>query len=131
MAKLGGFKDQISIFGLSIDGETVVGVACPNPHFIIIPSYVKEIADGAFQALESLEAIYIHGNVKRIGINAFRGCTNLREIVLHDAIETIRFRNEKGDMDVTHHKPFSQLYKSLKEGYEARLFKAGEDTSWD
>lgn len=131
MAKFCNYKDRISRFGLSIDGEKVVGINYPNPHCIIIPSDVKEIADGAFQDLESLEAIYIHKNVKRIGMKAFKGCTNLREIILHDAIETIKFRNEKGDMNMTLSKPFSLLYKNLNEGYEARLFKAGDDTSWE
>ena len=68
--------------------------------------------------------------MKRIGSNAFKG-TTLINVIINDAIETIMFRNENGDMEITLHKPFSTLRQYLREGYEARLFMAGEDISWD
>ncbi len=126
-------KTKIDSLGVIANSEKVFGLSTEtsNPPCLIIPKYVGEIADSAFQNLESLEAIYIPDTLKRIGTNAFKGCTSLFTIILHDSIEVIRFRNERGDMDVTLRKPFSVLNKYLCDGYEARLFKAGEDTSWD
>ncbi len=124
-------KTIIDKMGVSANSETVYGLAhdVSNPHCLIIPK-VKTIKEGAFQDLKSLEAIYIPDTVKRIGPNAFKGCTSINTIIVHDAIETIMFRNEKGDMDVILHKPFSMLFKNLNDGFEARLFKAGEDLTW-
>jgi len=126
-------KTKIDSLGVIANSEKVFGLSTEtsNPPCLIIPKYVGEIADSAFQNLESLEAIYIPDTLKRIGTNAFKGCTSLFTIIVHDSIEVIRFRNERGDMDVTLRKPFSVLNKYLCDGYEARLFKAGEDTSWD
>lgn len=118
--------------GVSANGEKVFGPASdtPNPHCIIIPTCIHEIAEDAFLDLESLQSIYIAENVKRIGTNAFKG-TTLINVIINDAIETIVFRNENGDIEITLHKPFSALRQYLREGYEARLFRAGEDISWD
>lgn len=44
---------------------------------VVIPNYVKEIAEGAFLNNSELEKVIIPPSVERIGVRAFFGCKNL------------------------------------------------------
>ena len=111
---------------------TAVGTSLTDPICLIIPPYVEAIEDGAFQNIESLEAIYIPESVKRIGLNAFVGCTKLSRIIVQDSIQTIVFKQPQGKWDINKGRPFDDLAEMLqKAGYQVYLYKSGEDFSWD
>ncbi len=111
---------------------TAVGTSLTDPTCLIIPPYVEAIEDGAFQDIESLEAIYIPESVKRIGLNAFVGCTKLSRIIVQDSIQTIVFKQPQGKWDINKGRPFDDLAEMLqKGGYQVYLYKSGEDFSWD
>lgn len=53
---------------------------------------VTQIAEQAFQGMESLRSIYIPGRVTTIGYEAFQGCSNLQEISIPDSVRSIGIR---------------------------------------
>ena len=55
---------------------------------VILPLYVTEIPDGAFEGCTSLETVVAYG-VTKIGANAFKGCTSLKSFAVDNCITTL------------------------------------------
>ncbi len=53
---------------------------------VVLPIYVKEIPDGAFEGCSNLESIIAFG-VTKIGNYAFKGCTNLKKFYVDNKID--------------------------------------------
>lgn len=49
-----------------------------NIKTVVLPQYISEIPDNAFEGCTSLETVYAFG-VTKIGSNAFKGCTSLKK----------------------------------------------------
>ncbi len=57
--------------------------------YLVIPSGVTEIQNGAFDCCTALKQVTLHGNVTSIGSCAFRYCHQLENIVLPESLESI------------------------------------------
>lgn len=55
---------------------------------VILPLYVTEIPDGAFEGCTNLETVIAYG-VTKIGANAFKGCTSLKKFAVDNHITEI------------------------------------------
>ena len=64
---------------MSKDGETLLRCFC-NSDGLTIPSFVKNIADGAFNCNNSLIGITIPATVRYVGNNAFQNCSKLSTV---------------------------------------------------
>ena len=62
----------------------------------VIPDFVTEIGEEAFDGCSMLEEIEIHGGVKKIASQAFCGCSRLRSVVMSDGVEIIGNRAFEG-----------------------------------
>ena len=57
-------------------------IRCYNPKGdIIIPDFVNEIVDGAFEDCNELHSIVIPNSVRRVGVGAFTNCKGLYEVI--------------------------------------------------
>lgn len=56
-----------------------------NIKTVVLPQYVSEIPNSAFEGCTNLETVYAFG-VTKIGNNAFKGCTNLKKFSLDNKI---------------------------------------------
>ena len=52
---------------------------------VVLPLYVTEIPDGAFENCTNLETVIAYG-VTKIGANAFKGCTNLKTFAIDNKV---------------------------------------------
>ncbi len=55
---------------------------------VVLPIYVTEIPDGAFEGCTNLESIIAFG-VTRIGANAFKGCTSLKAFAIDNKVTAL------------------------------------------
>lgn len=69
-------------------GDGVLVAYLGKPYYVVIPSYVKSIAD-VFYADEQVEEIVISDGVKNINDSAFFGCSALEYVTVPDSIEKI------------------------------------------
>ena len=56
---------------------------------VIVPGNCTEIADFAFQSIDTLERVVIPGGCRRIGEGAFRDCRALSEVKMENGIKII------------------------------------------
>lgn len=59
-----------------------------NPKYVVIPSYVKTVAD-VFYADERIEEVVISEGVERIGDSAFFGCKELERVEVPNSVKKI------------------------------------------
>ena len=59
-----------------------------NPAYVVIPGYVKTVAD-VFYADERIEEVVISEGVQQIGDSAFFGCTALERVEVPDSVKKI------------------------------------------
>jgi len=52
---------------------------------VVLPLYVNEIPDGAFESCTNLETVISYG-VTKIGANAFKGCTKLKKFAIDNKV---------------------------------------------
>ncbi|MBR5943231.1 MAG: leucine-rich repeat domain-containing protein [Clostridia bacterium] len=69
-------------------GDSVLVAYLGKPYYVVIPSYVKTIAD-VFYADEEVEEIVISEGVKNINDSAFFGCSALEYVTVPDSVEKI------------------------------------------
>lgn len=55
---------------------------------VVLPLYVNEIPDGAFESCTNLETVIAYG-VTKIGANAFKGCTNLKTFAIDNKVMSL------------------------------------------
>lgn len=55
---------------------------------VILPIYITEIPDNAFEGCTNLETVIAYG-VKKIGNSAFKGCTSLKTFSIDNIVESI------------------------------------------
>lgn len=72
------------------NGNLVSGVFAGNTNIekIILPVYVTEIPDNAFEGCTSLETVFAAG-VTKIGKNAFKGCSELATFTLDEYVTSL------------------------------------------
>lgn len=56
-----------------------------NINTVVLPQYISEIPDNAFEGCTNLETVYAFG-VTKIGNNAFKGCTNLAKFSVDNKV---------------------------------------------
>lgn len=59
-----------------------------NIKTVVLPQYVSEIPDNAFEGCTNLETVYAFG-VTKIGNNAFKGCTNLKKFSIDNKVTVL------------------------------------------
>ncbi|MCQ4023359.1 MULTISPECIES: InlB B-repeat-containing protein [unclassified Ruminococcus] len=59
-----------------------------NIKTVVLPTYVTEIPDGAFEGCTNLERVIAYG-VTKIGNNAFKGCTSLEKFSIDNLITSL------------------------------------------
>ena len=59
-----------------------------NIKTVVLPIYITEIPDGAFEGCTGLETVIAYG-VEKIGANAFKGCTALKKFYVDNKITAI------------------------------------------
>ncbi len=59
-----------------------------NIKTVVLPLYVTEIPDGAFENCTNLETVIAYG-VTKIGANAFKGCTNLKSFAIDNKVTSL------------------------------------------
>ncbi len=55
---------------------------------VVLPLYVNEIPDGAFEGCTNLETVISYG-VTKIGANAFKGCTKLKKFAIDNKVNSL------------------------------------------
>lgn len=55
---------------------------------VVLPLYVNEIPDGAFEGCTNLETVIAYG-VTKIGANAFNGCTKLKKFAIDNKVTSL------------------------------------------
>lgn len=61
-----------------------------NIKTVVLPTYVTEIPDGAFEDCTNLEKVIAYG-VTKIGDNAFKGCTSLEKFSIDNLITSLGY----------------------------------------
>ena len=69
-------------------GDSVLVAYLGKPYYVVIPGYVKTVAD-VFYANEQVEEVVISEGVQRIGNSAFFGCTELERVEVPDTVKKI------------------------------------------
>ena len=71
----------------SFDASTFANVR-DTVKIVVLPMYITEIPDNAFEGCTSLETVIAYG-VTKIGDNAFAGCTSLKTFYVDNAITSL------------------------------------------
>ena len=69
-------------------GDGVLVAYLGKPYYVVIPSYVKTVAD-VFYADEQVEEVVISEGVQQIGDSAFFGCAALERVEVPDSVKKI------------------------------------------
>ena len=69
-------------------GDGVLVAYLGKPYYVVIPGYVKTVAD-VFYANEQVEEVVISEGVERIGDSAFFGCKALERVEVPDSVKKI------------------------------------------
>ena len=80
------------IDGVIFDRETDYLILYPSEKLgneYIIPDFVKGVASGAFNKIETLKKVTIPNSMTSISFGAFEGFVGLEDVVLHDNVEWI------------------------------------------
>ena len=75
--------------GLDIQGTKLVGLGTCTDVDIVIPDYVTEIGDKAFDGCTSIKNITIPSSVTHIGNRAFKDCTSLEKLNIPTSVTVI------------------------------------------
>jgi hypothetical protein len=76
-------KFNESLFSLSPDGLTILGIDPAHVGDIILPDTITHIADQAFADLDSLISIELPDSLQNIGAGAFQNASNLEQIIFN------------------------------------------------
>lgn len=71
----------------TFEKETLI--SCDNMTKVILPKYITEIGDSAFEGCSKLGSVIIPSGVTSLGNHAFNNCTDLSRIVIPSSVTTI------------------------------------------
>ena len=87
--EIGVFYKGIQTGGITVEGDTLVGVSPDYTGALIIPENVKEIREGAFANCSRLTTVLLPEGITEIPDTCFYACTSLSEITLPDSVTRI------------------------------------------
>ncbi|MBR5758759.1 MAG: leucine-rich repeat protein, partial [Thermoguttaceae bacterium] len=85
-------SEQINLTDVLYSKDGSVLIKCPAVSRLdafIVPGFVSEIADGAFDGCSTLKSVEIREGVKKIGSGAFKGCSSLEWVSIPKSVATI------------------------------------------
>lgn len=85
------FRERLIAIGIPLSVESIGAFAFDSTNItdFIVPHSVKEIPEGLFDCVGTLERLQLHDDITRIGRVAFNGCERLLDLDFPDRLEEI------------------------------------------